>query len=139
MAELAKAPTVSQEGDLFVLDLGDGENRLNADWMDAVESAIGAAEAAAPPRALVTVASGKFWSNGLDLEWMAANPEAVEGFVDEAAAAQIVAEAVGEERLGEAARERAQARAATDPATLAAIKERLYAEALAVLRGPQQG
>ena len=68
MAELAKAPTVSQEGDLFVLDLGDGENRLNADWMDAVESAIGAAEAAAPPRALVTVASGKFWSNGLDLE-----------------------------------------------------------------------
>ena len=227
MAELAKAPTVSQEGDLFVLDLGDGENRLNADWMYAVESAIGAAEAAAPPRALVTVASGKFWSNGLDLEWMAANPEAVEGFVDrvhgifarflaagvptvaavqghafaagamfalahdqivmredrgffcvpevdirlpftlgmtallrarlapaiaheamttarryggaEAAAAQIVAEAVGEERLGEAARERAQARAATDPATLAAIKERLYAEALAVLRGPQQG
>ena len=40
---------MSQEGDLFVLDLGDGENRLNADWMDAVESAIGAAEAAAPP------------------------------------------------------------------------------------------
>jgi Delta3-Delta2-enoyl-CoA isomerase len=226
MSEPTRPPTVSQEGELLVLDLGDGENRLNATWMDAVEAAIETAEATEAPRALVTVASGKFWSTGLDLDWMGANPEQVEGFMDrvhgifarflaagvptvaavqghafaagamfalahdqivmredrgyfcvpevdillpftpgmtallkarlspavaheamttghryggaEAAAKQIVAEAVAEERVGEAARERAQARAATDPGTLAAIKERMYAEALATLRGPQR-
>ncbi len=36
---------------------------------------------ASEPRALVTKASGKFWSNGLDLEWMAAQPGQIEAFV----------------------------------------------------------
>jgi enoyl-CoA hydratase/carnithine racemase len=50
--------------------------------MDAVEVALGEAEGADAPRALVTVASGKFWSNGLDLDWLGANPDELEGFVD---------------------------------------------------------
>jgi enoyl-CoA hydratase/carnithine racemase len=225
VSEPAEAPTLSRDGELFVLDLGDGENRFNAAWVEAVEVALGEAEKAEAPRALLTVASGKFWSNGLDLEWMAANGEQVESFLArlhgifagflgsgvptvaavqghvfaagamfalahdqivmredrgffclpeidihlpftpgmnallrsrlspavaheamttgrryggaEAAAAAIVAEAVPEGRVREAASERARARAGSDPGTLAAIKQRLYAEALATLRGPQ--
>src|SRR3954454_2624089 len=81
MSEQLRAPTVSRDGELVVLDLGDGENRLDADWVDAVEDALREAEALEAPRALVTVASGKFWSNGLDLEWMGANGDRVEAFI----------------------------------------------------------
>jgi enoyl-CoA hydratase/carnithine racemase len=55
----------------------------------------------------------------------------------EAAAAGIVATAVAEDRVRADAYERARARAGSDPSTLAAIKQRLYAETLATLRGPQ--
>src|SRR3954453_18419708 len=82
MSEVTKAPTVSRDGELLVLDLGDGENRLDADWVDAVEAALREAEELEAPRALVTVASGKFWSNGLDLDWMAANGDQVEAFLE---------------------------------------------------------
>ena len=36
--------------------------------LDEVENAEG-------PKALVTRATGKYWSNGLDLDWMMADPE----------------------------------------------------------------
>jgi len=225
VSEQAKVPTVTREGELVVLDLGDGENRFNAESVAAIEAALREAETLEAPRALVTVASGKFWSNGLDLEWMAANGDRVEAFLErlhgifaaflgsgvptvaavqghcfaagamlalahdqivmradrgffclpeidirlpftpgmnalissrltpavaheamtsgrryggaEAAAAGIVATAVAEDRVREEAYERARARAGSDPATLAAIKQRLYAETLATLRGPQ--
>src|SRR4029077_749890 len=174
------------------------------------------------PRALVTKATGKFWSNGLDLEWMGANPEVIEEFVprvhellarmlsldvpaiaalqghtfaagamlalahdqrvmradrgffclpevdiqipftpgmnaliaarltpqaahqamttgrryggEDAAAAGIVDEAVDADRVLPRATELAAALAHKDPATLATIKQRLYADALAALR-----
>ncbi|MCU1415173.1 MAG: enoyl-CoA hydratase, partial [Microbacteriaceae bacterium] len=34
------------------------------------------------PRALVVVGDGKFWSNGLDLEWMQAHPAESPGMID---------------------------------------------------------
>jgi len=74
-------PTLRREGEVFLLDLGDGENRFNADSLDAIERALEEVQAAPAPRALVTTATGKIWSNGLDLEWMAANQELIEGFV----------------------------------------------------------
>jgi Delta3-Delta2-enoyl-CoA isomerase len=75
------APTLTREGDVFLLDIGDGENRFNAAFVDAVEGHLDEVGAQPPPRALVTKATGKFWSNGLDLDWMAANQEQIEGFV----------------------------------------------------------
>jgi Delta3-Delta2-enoyl-CoA isomerase len=39
-----------------------------------VEGALAEVEAAAGPRVLVTAGHGKFWTNGLDLDWMAARP-----------------------------------------------------------------
>jgi Delta3-Delta2-enoyl-CoA isomerase len=74
-------PTLTRDGDVFLLDLGDGENRFNAGFLDALEAHLDEVQAAPAPRALVTTATGKFWSNGLDLEWMAANPDQIGEFV----------------------------------------------------------
>jgi enoyl-CoA hydratase/carnithine racemase len=80
-AEAARLPTLQREGEVFVLHLGDGDNRFNAESVAALEAALEAVEAAPAPRALVTTASGKIWSNGLDLEWMAAHSGEAEAFV----------------------------------------------------------
>jgi Delta3-Delta2-enoyl-CoA isomerase len=74
-------PGLQRDGDVFVLDLGDGENRFNADSLAALEAHLDEVQAAPAPRALVTTATGKFWSNGLDLEWMAANQQLLDDFV----------------------------------------------------------
>ena len=74
-------PNLSRSGDVFVLDLGDTENRFHPDWLAAVDDALTEVAKADGPRALVTSATGKFWSNGLDLEWMGQHPDEVGGFV----------------------------------------------------------
>src|SRR5665213_3275562 len=66
-------PTLQRTDDVFVLDLGDGENRFSRDWMTSVYEALDEVDAAEGPRALLTVASGKIWSNGLDLDWLTSN------------------------------------------------------------------
>ncbi|GAB3451299.1 enoyl-CoA hydratase-related protein [Actinophytocola sediminis] len=62
-------PTMTRDADVFVLDLGDSENRFHPDWLAEVNAALDEVEAATP-RALVTTATGKCYSNGLDLEWL---------------------------------------------------------------------
>jgi enoyl-CoA hydratase/carnithine racemase len=74
-------PSLTREGDVFVLNLGNGENRFNNASLDAIERCLDEVQAAPAPRALVTTASGKIFSNGLDLEWMAANQELIGEFV----------------------------------------------------------
>lgn len=65
--------TLERDGALFVLNLGDTENRFNFDSIAALVALLDEVDAAPGDKALVTVASGKFWSNGLDLDWMLAN------------------------------------------------------------------
>jgi enoyl-CoA hydratase/carnithine racemase len=72
--------SLTREGDVFVLDLGDGENRFNGGSLDTLEACLQEVEAGAPA-ALVTTARGKIWSNGLDLEWMASQGEEAVPFV----------------------------------------------------------
>jgi enoyl-CoA hydratase/carnithine racemase len=67
-------PTLDRDGDVFVLDLGDTENRFHPDWLAETSKLLDAVEAHEGPMALVTTATGKFYSNGLDLEWLAENP-----------------------------------------------------------------
>jgi enoyl-CoA hydratase/carnithine racemase len=74
-------PGLQRDGDVFVLDLGSDENRFNGDSVAAIEACLDEVEAAPTPRAVVTTASGKIWSNGLDLEWMGANTDEVAAFV----------------------------------------------------------
>jgi Delta3-Delta2-enoyl-CoA isomerase len=74
-------PTLDRDGDVYLLNLGDDENRFNPEWVGAVEALLDEVAAAPEPRALVTTATGKIWSNGLDLEWMGAHTDQVAGFV----------------------------------------------------------
>jgi enoyl-CoA hydratase/carnithine racemase len=222
---MTAVPSIMRRSDVFVLTLGDGENRFNKDSLDALEACLDEVEAAPSPRALVTTADGKFWSNGLDLEWLAKQGEGVVPFVSrlhellarmlelgvpsvaalqghtfaggamlalthdqlimradrgffclpeidlnipftpgmsaliaarlptrtaheamttgrryggtDAAAAGIVHETAGEGELLARALELAGAQAPKNPDTLRTIKQRLYGETLAALRGPQ--
>jgi enoyl-CoA hydratase/carnithine racemase len=74
-------PTLERDGEVFVLDLGDGENRFHPDWVAGVSALLDEVAAAAGPRGLVTSATGKFWSNGLDLDWLGAHPDELTGYV----------------------------------------------------------
>ncbi|WP_433917505.1 enoyl-CoA hydratase-related protein [Streptomyces canus] len=66
-------PTLDRHDDVFVLDLGDGENRFHPDWLASASTALDKVEKETGPRALVTTAQGKFYSNGLDLDWLLAH------------------------------------------------------------------
>ncbi len=68
-------PVLDRQDSVFVLDLGDGENLLRPDWIASVSAALEEVEKADGPRALVTAATGRFYSNGLDLEWLSANAD----------------------------------------------------------------
>ncbi|MGY1792597.1 enoyl-CoA hydratase-related protein [Geodermatophilus sp. SYSU D00525] len=74
-------PTLARHDDVFVLDLGDDENRFSPDWLTAVDSALDEVEGAPGPRALVTTATGKFFSNGLDLAWLADHADQRDAYV----------------------------------------------------------
>jgi enoyl-CoA hydratase/carnithine racemase len=63
---------LKREGDVFVLHINAGENRFTPDLVSAVNEALDRVEAAGSPAALVTTGAGKFYSNGLDLDWMMA-------------------------------------------------------------------
>ncbi len=64
MIELAK------DGNVFLLRMDAGENRFSPEFVDRFDAALTEVEQADAPKALVTVGSGKFYSNGLDLEYM---------------------------------------------------------------------
>ncbi len=66
---------LQRDGDVFILTMDRGENRLSPDLLDAANELLGTIEGAEGPRALVTVGAGKFFSNGLDLDHVGANPD----------------------------------------------------------------
>ena len=74
-------PDLTRDGNLYLLDLGDGENRFTPVWIAELRGLLDTVAAAPAPRALVTTATGKFWSNGLDLDWVGDHPDEVEGYV----------------------------------------------------------
>ena len=61
---------LEQRGEVFILRLDAGENRFSPDVIDGVNRRLDEVEKREGPRALVTTGTGKFYSNGLDLEWM---------------------------------------------------------------------
>jgi Delta3-Delta2-enoyl-CoA isomerase len=68
-------PSLTRDGDVFVLNLGDSENRFHPDWLLEVQGLLDTVENADGPKALVTTATGKFFSNGLDLDWVGQHPD----------------------------------------------------------------
>jgi enoyl-CoA hydratase/carnithine racemase len=79
--EGAAVPTLDRQDDVFVLDLGNTENRFRPDWCAEVGALLDEVEHACGPRALVTAATGKFWSNGLDLDWLSGHPDQAGDFL----------------------------------------------------------
>ena len=72
-------PTLKREDDVYVLDLGDGENRFHPDWLTAVNAALDEVEQSPAP--LVTTASSKIYSNGLDLDWLGQHGDRLQSYV----------------------------------------------------------
>jgi Delta3-Delta2-enoyl-CoA isomerase len=65
---------LDREGDVFVLRMRAGENRFSLDWLDGLNDALNEVERTGGPIALVTTGEGKFYSNGMDLDWLASAP-----------------------------------------------------------------
>jgi enoyl-CoA hydratase/carnithine racemase len=74
-------PTFERENDVFLLDLGDGENRFHPDWIASVDAALDEVEKTSGAGALVTAATGKFFSNGLDLDWLGTHGDQYDAYV----------------------------------------------------------
>jgi len=65
---------ITRDGNVLVVDLGSSENRFNRELVNGLNDALDRVERDGAA-AVVTTASGKIWSNGLDLDWMAASGE----------------------------------------------------------------
>lgn len=65
--------TLSTGPSVWVLNLGDGENRFAPDFLTDIDHALDTITGSSEPVALLITATGKFFSNGLDLEWLQAN------------------------------------------------------------------
>jgi Delta3-Delta2-enoyl-CoA isomerase len=74
-------PELTSENEIYLLNLGEGENRFSPPWIAEVAAALDVVANAEGPRALVTVATGKYWSNGLDLDWLGSHPEEMGQYV----------------------------------------------------------
>lgn len=59
-----------REGAVFVLTMRSGENRFNRSFLDELNAALDEVERSEGPAALVTTGEDKFYSNGLDLDWL---------------------------------------------------------------------
>src|SRR3954454_2184848 len=74
-------PTLTQDGPVWTIDLGDDENRFSPEWLTTVEGFLDDVAAGTEPAALVTRGAGKFYTNGLDLEWLGAPPDELGAYV----------------------------------------------------------
>lgn len=70
---------LDQKDGVYVLTLGDDENRFSPDWLKQIDAHLD--EVVATPAPLVTTATGKFYSNGLDLDHVMANPDQLQDYV----------------------------------------------------------
>jgi enoyl-CoA hydratase/carnithine racemase len=61
---------LTREGDVHVLRVDAGENRFGPEVLKGWNAALNEVESVDGPKALVTTGSGKFYSNGLDLDYM---------------------------------------------------------------------
>lgn len=68
---------LQRDGDIFTLTMNEGENRWNTSFVRAFAEALDEIEASEGPAAVVTTsANEKFFSNGLDLDWIRSDADA---------------------------------------------------------------
>lgn len=68
-------PSLYTGGPVWTLDLGADENRFSPGWLDVTEDLLARVDQASEPFGLVVSGTGKFFTNGLDLEWVMAHPQ----------------------------------------------------------------
>jgi enoyl-CoA hydratase/carnithine racemase len=72
--------SVTYEEKIAILHLGDDENRFSPGFLDEFDSCLDDIVGAGA-QGLVTTGGGKFYSNGLDLDWLAAHGEQAQWYV----------------------------------------------------------
>jgi enoyl-CoA hydratase/carnithine racemase len=71
---------LTYEEKIAILELGDDENRFSPGFLDEIDAHLDDIVGAGA-QGLVTTGGGKFYSNGLDLDWLAANGERAQWYV----------------------------------------------------------
>lgn len=74
---------IEQRDDVAVVRWDDAENRFNRVSIDRWHGVLDELEAVQGPLAVVVTGTGKFFSNGLDLDAFAADPPAAGGMIDD--------------------------------------------------------
>jgi enoyl-CoA hydratase/carnithine racemase len=72
--------TVTYTDAIAVLDLGDDENRFSLGALDDIEGLLDDVVSSGAG-GLVTTGTGKFYSNGLDLDWLLSNGDQMQSYV----------------------------------------------------------
>jgi enoyl-CoA hydratase/carnithine racemase len=74
------AISLTYDDKVAILDLGDDENRFSPGFLDEFDARLDEVVGAGA-QGLVTTGGGKFYTNGLDLDWLAANGEQTQWYV----------------------------------------------------------
>ena len=72
--------SLTYEEKIAILDLGDDENRFSPSFLDDIDAHLDDVVASGA-HGLVTTAAGKFYTNGLDLDWLGAHSEQMQWYV----------------------------------------------------------
>ena len=65
--------TLSTTSPVWILNLGEDENRFSQRFLSDIDQALTVISESSEPAALMITATGKFFSNGLDLDWLQDN------------------------------------------------------------------
>lgn len=73
--------TLDYDDKIAIIGLGDDENRFALTFLDDIDDALGQAISDGA-QGLVTTAGGKFYSNGLDLDWLSAHTDQAQRYIN---------------------------------------------------------
>jgi enoyl-CoA hydratase/carnithine racemase len=73
-------PTTSWDDKIAVIHLGEDENRFSPEFLEAINEQLDEIEKAGA-QGLVTTAANKFYTNGLDLDWLGAHADQTQSYV----------------------------------------------------------
>ena len=74
---------LTKEGDVHILTMDAGENRINRETLDELGAALDEVEGSSGAGALVTTGTGKFYSNGFDIPFLMSQGSKLQEFVAE--------------------------------------------------------
>lgn len=75
--------TLERDDPIVIIRMENGENRFNRRSIDAWHATLDEIEGSEGSFALVTTGSGKFYSNGLDLDWLLGDGAGDQSFLDD--------------------------------------------------------